>query len=321
MNTIVGERQLRLPLHVDGPAADHSLPEGDYLLDNHGVAQHLDEVADRLERAGANPFRVRAYRKGAEAVRRLARPVGEILDREDLPGLEDVPAIGRSLARSIERLLRTGRLPLLDRLRAAQDPRRLFASIPDIGAELSRRIHEQLGLSSLAELDRAAWDGRLAALPGMGPKRICAVRDALAARLRRPSAAHPTRSEPTDAPPVAELLDIDREYRLRAETNRLPRVAPRRFNPTGQAWLPVWRTRRAERHYTALYCNTVRAHQLGQVRDWVVIITRRASGHGRFLVVTAAYGLLQGRRIVLGRESECAEHYALARSGRKPKPR
>jgi len=317
MSTAIHNRQLRLPLHDDVPDSGRG---GECLLDNHDIAQRLDEVAELLEATGANPFRVRAYRNGAEAVRRIRRPVGEILDCEDLMGLEDVPAIGRSLARSIERLLRTGRLPLLDRLRVAKDPRRLFATIPDIGPELARRIHEQLGISSLADLQRSAWDGRLAALPGMGPKRLRAVRDALAARMRRPAGSRAASPPADNGPPVEELLDVDREYRLLAETNRLPRVAPKRFNPTGEAWLPVLRTTRRSRQYTALYCNTARAHELSRVRDWVTIVTNRPAGHGRWLVITAAYGPMRGRRIVMGREAECVEHYGVAKTRSRGTP-
>jgi hypothetical protein len=62
-----------------------------------------------------------------------------------------------------------------------------------------------------------------------------------------------------------------------ATTGRLPmlerlrRIAPRRFNPSGEAWLPVLNTQRDARHYTALFSNTARAHQMGLTSDWVVL--------------------------------------------------
>jgi hypothetical protein len=309
--------QLRLPLGPDAPAP----AERPVAPSNEDVARALAEVGELLAARGANPFRVRAYRNAADSVRRLARPLAAILEGEDLAGLERVPGIGRSLARSIERMVRTGRLPVLERLRSQSTPERLFATIPDLGPQLARRIHEQLGVSTLAELERAAWDGRLGAVPGMGPKRLAAVRESLAGRLRGRSGPRPAQSEPGDAPPVAELLDVDREYRLLAEANRLPRIAPRRFNPTEEAWLPVLRTQRGDRLYSAAYCNTARAHELGTLRDWVVILVRRAGARGRFTVITGSYGRLAGRRIVLGRAAECAEHYGVSRRPRKPKPR
>jgi hypothetical protein len=112
-------------------------------------------------------------------------------------------------------------------------------------------------------------------------------------------------------PPVAELLDVDREYRAAAEAGRLPRIAPRRFNPTGEAWLPILHTERGERHYTALYSNTALAHQLGRERDWVVIYFH--SDHHpevQRTVVTERGGHLAGERVVRGREAECASYYA-----------
>ena len=90
----------------------------------------------------------------------------------------------------------------------------------------------------------------------------------------------------------------------------LPRIAPRRFNPTREAWLPVLHTERAGRHYTALYSNTARAHELGTTHDWVVIYLDDHDHHGRWTVITSAFGALRGRRIVRGREHECAAHYA-----------
>src|SRR5438094_339271 len=76
---------------------------------------------------------------------------------------------------------------------------------------------------------------------------------------------------PADGPPVADLLDVDAVYRERAGAGMLRRVAPRRFNAAGEAWLPVLRLRRHGRKYVAMYSNTALAHQQGATRDWVVI--------------------------------------------------
>jgi putative hydrolase len=73
----------------------------------------------------------------------------------------------------------------------------------------------------------------------------------------------------------------------------------------------VLHTQRGTRHYTALFSNTARAHELGTTHDWVVIY-RDDDDHGRWTVITAQYGRLRGHRIVRGREQECARHYATA---------
>jgi putative hydrolase len=138
----------------------------------------------------------------------------------------------------------------------------------------------------------------------MGPGRVQAVRESLAGRWRRgplvPRAPRPAAAEP----PLAELLDVDREYRERTRKKELPLIAPHRFNPTHAAWLPVLHTTRGERHYTALFSNTARAHELGTIRDWVVIYRDDHGGDGQWTVVTARFGPLAGKRIVRGREHE-----------------
>ena len=99
---------------------------------------------------------------------------------------------------------------------------------------------------------------------------------------------------------------MDREYRTRAAAGELRLIAPRRFNPAGEAWLPVLHTRRGSRRYTALYSNTARAHRAGKSRDWVVVYAEDAQGHeSQHTIVTAWHGLLRGYRVVAGREREC----------------
>lgn len=140
-------------------------------------------------------------------------------------------------------------------------------TVPGIGLEFATRIHEQLGVENLAELEASAYDGRLASVPGMGSKRIQAVQEVLRGRFRRPrpepagqprpepaGPTHPALTEPR----VEEILSVDREYRRKAAEGQLRLIAPRRLNPTGKAWLPVMHTHRADRQYTALYSNTAR---------------------------------------------------------------
>jgi hypothetical protein len=216
------------------------------------------------------------------------------------------------LARAIEQLATSGRLALLERLRGDMAPESALATVPGIGPELASRIHHDLGIETLADLELAAYDGRLAQVPGMGPKRIRGIRESLAGRFRRgpqrPESLR--RAAASGGPPVAELLDIDREYRQKADGKRLPTIAPRRFNPTHESWLPILHTHRGDRHYTALYSNTAKAHELGMTRDWVVIYRDDHGGDGQWTVITSQLGPLKGRRIVRGRERECADHYA-----------
>ena len=278
---------------------------------NKELACCLEDVAELLEAQDANPYRVLAYRTAATTLRNLDRPVDKILEVEGLEGLIRLPGIGQSIARSLEQLVHTGKLNLLERLRGTTDPERVLMTVPTIGPGLAHRLHEQLGIETLAELQASAYDGRLAQVPGFGRKRIRAVRESLTGRLyRRPAIKSPRRTSLLEnQPPISELLDVDREYRQKAKAKQLPRVAPRRFNPTHEAWLPILHTERGTTHYTALFSNTARAHELDMIQDWVVIYRDDQDGNGQWTVVTSQFGPLRGQRIVRGRETECQAYY------------
>ncbi len=278
-------------------------------IGNATVADKLDEVASLLEAQGANRFRVEAYRSGARTVRDLSRSVAEIVDEEGLEGLEALPAIGDTLARAIATTIRTGSLPQLERLRGETDPEALFSTVPGIGPALAERIHDELHIDSIEGLEAAAYDGRLASTPGFGAKRLEGIRAALSARLRRVRRSTARTLEPPSEPPVAEILDVDREYREAAARGELPAIAPRRMNPGGEAWLPILHTDRGDRSYTALFSNTPLAHKLGRTDDWVVVYPENGASGRPFTVVTERRGALAGRRVVRGREEACRELY------------
>jgi hypothetical protein len=285
---------------------------------NADVAAVLEEVAALLAAQGANPFRVAAYRRGAAAVRAARRPVAELIAPDLGPAPGALRGVGPRLARAVAEIVATGRLALLDRLRGEAGADVLFASVPGLGPVLARRAHEALGVETLEQLEAAAHDGRLRRVPGFGARRVQAVADTMATRLGR---RWPGRTagpvEPDDAgatPPVGELLDVDRQYREDAAAGRLRRIAPRRFNPDGRAWLPILHTERGPHHFTALYSNTALAHRLGRTEDWVVVYLDDGAGP-QWTVVTESRGALAGRRVVRGREEECERHYAGPPSG------
>jgi DNA polymerase (family 10) len=273
---------------------------------NEQIARRLDELASLLEAQGANPFRVNAYRHAAMAIAGLPEPVADLYARQGIEGLQQVPSIGRRLAIAIRSLVETGRLPILEHLRGEIDPVQLLQSVPGIGAIQAGRLHHDLGIDSLEELEAAAHDGRLASVAGLGAKRVAGIIDSLASRLGRVRQAL---GNPDTQVCVEELLDVDREYCEAVQTGMLPTIAPRRFNPEKKAWLPILHTHRGDRHYTAMFSNTARAHRLGTTRDWVILCQDGESGTHQCTVVTCRQGLLKGSRIVRGREAECAEYF------------
>jgi hypothetical protein len=292
---------------------------------NERIAEALDRVADLLEVQGASPFRVRAYRQAAGSVWAAQRPLADVLAGEGLAGLDRLPGVGPSIAVSIQELVRRGRLGLLDRLEGQISPEDLFTTIPGIGDTLARTIHRELGIETLEDLEVAAHDGRLERVRGFGPRRALLVREALGhvlahsarRRSRRRPLPPPGQGElalvppaPPPPPSVEALLDTDEEYRRRATAGDLRRIAPRRFNPTGAAWLPVLHTEREGFSITALHSNTARAHELGRTRDWVILYWERDGHEDQCTIVTETRGLLAGRRVVRGREGECWIFYA-----------
>ena len=178
------------------------------IAQNQDIAQRLREMAQLLEDQGASRFRVRAYRAASETIERLTIPAAEIAQQQGTDGLQSLPGIGVSLARSVHTLVVTGRLPMLDRLRGRMDPVSLLASIPGIGQTLAHRLHDALHIETLEQLEMAAHDGRLAEIEGIGPKKLLGIIDSLTARLGRvrrlPQAAGPHAAARGRRPPASE---------------------------------------------------------------------------------------------------------------------
>jgi DNA polymerase (family 10) len=159
------------------------------MMQNVEIARRLEEVADLLETQRANPFRVQAYRRAAAGVRHLTKPLTAIWQEQGDTGLRALTGVGERLAAALRSLVTTGRLPMLDRLRGETDPVTLLESVPGIGTALAERLHGELGIDSLADLEAAAHDGRLADIGGIGPKKLSGIIDTLSMRLGPNSAS------------------------------------------------------------------------------------------------------------------------------------
>ena len=276
---------------------------------NAQIADRLRAMAELREVQGDDGFRVEAYRRAAREVDLLDKPADAILAAEGRAGLIALPHIGEGIASAISEMVTTGRWAQLDRLTGELEPERLFQTIPGVGPKLALRLHDELDAETLEQLELAAHDGRLEQIPGVGPRRAAAIRVALNERLGR---RRVRASTPIAAPPVDELLTVDAAYRRKAAAGELNKIAPKRLNPSGKAWLPIMHVDRGAWRYTALFSNTLKAHQLGLTRDWVVIYFHTdLSPESQATVVTETRGALKGRRVVRGREDECAEHHGI----------
>lgn len=276
------------------------------------IADLLEEIASLLDVQDANVFRIRSYRQGARTIRESDADVASMAEREDLDALVALPNIGEGLANVIVEYVTTGRSSLRDELRGKVAPGALFAQVPGIGEELATRIAAELQINSLEELEQAAHDGRLEQVEGFGERRVQMVRTSLAGILG--GAAQRRQEEPgegAEEPPIALLLEIDAEYRRRAAEGDLPTIAPKRFNPDDEKWLPILNTTRDDWKFTALFSNTARAHELDKTRDWVVIYFEPAEGgpERQRTVVSQQGGALDGQRVVRGRERDNRAYY------------
>ncbi len=309
---------------------------------NQQIAELLEQIAELLEDRGDNLYRVRAYENAAWTVRDAQHSLAQQVHEQGGPSLKELAGIGDGLARLITNYVMTGRCPRLEQLLSTVSIEMQMQLIPGIGPALAARISDALHLPTLEALEAAARDGRLETVRGFGPHRVGVVRETLPALLER-TAQHrrhaPGRGEateqsteqfteqfteqpvrsPDEQPPVKLLLALDEEYRRKAEAGELRQIAPRRFNPTWQAWLPIMRVDREGWSFVVLYSNTAQAHRLNKTHDWVVIYVRPAGGSEpddqatspgtrQHTVVTETKGKLAGRRVVRGREAEMGRH-------------
>ncbi len=253
----------------------------------------------------------------ADTVSRLDADIRALFDKGGIDALDALPRIGKGISKAIAEILITGRWRQLERLRTGEDDAGLFQAVPGIGPELATRIHDTLHIDTLEALELAVRDGRLGRVEGIGPRRLAGIRaslDDILSRQRQWRDLH-QRKAPAVEPSVSTLLEIDRLYREKVAAGALPTIAPKRMNPEGKAWLPVLHVSRDQWHFTALFSNTPRAHELRRTADWVVIYFYDADHQeGRRTVVTETRGSLIGRRVVRGRELECrAQYLGLAR--------
>jgi DNA polymerase (family 10) len=139
-------------------------------MNNAQIAIVLDEIADLLEIENANPFRVRAYRNGARAVRDLTEAVETMLCDETRK-LTDIAGIGKDLAEKIGTLCQTGSLPFHQELLAHIPVSVLtLMRVPGVGPKKAAALHRELNISTLEELREACISNRVQKLKGFGTK-------------------------------------------------------------------------------------------------------------------------------------------------------
>jgi len=170
-------------------------------IHNTEIADILDEVADLLDIEGENAFRVRAYRNAARTIRGVARPLhAMVATGEDLRA---IPGVGEHIAAKIVEIVNTGRLAALTQLE-----KQVGSGLADVlrvagmGPKRVKTLHGKLGVSSLADLEKAAAEGKLHHVPGFGVKTEAKVLASVRERMSREE----QRTRWADAEPTARAI-------------------------------------------------------------------------------------------------------------------
>jgi DNA polymerase (family 10) len=137
-------------------------------MDKKAVAATLEEIALLAELAGENPFKVRAYETGAQAVLTFPGDLAEAVRRGQLA---QIKGIGKSLAAVIAELTEKDEARVLQELREKVPAGLLeLLQVPGLGPKKAKILYEQLQIAGLGELEYAIRENRLLGLPGFGAK-------------------------------------------------------------------------------------------------------------------------------------------------------
>ena len=144
------------------------------------LAEVLEEIALLLELKGENPFKIRAYRQGAETVRNFDGEIVALAEKNELTGIK---GIGEALRDKLHELASTGKLEFHEKLRA-EFPAGLFElfDVQGLGPKKVKALYDALGISSVADLKAACNAGKVAELPGFGAKTQTKILEAIAHR-------------------------------------------------------------------------------------------------------------------------------------------
>ena len=138
-------------------------------MNNSQIAEVFENIAGLLEMKGEQVFTVRAYQRAARTIERFPSELDQMVREEK--DLREIPGIGKAIADKISELVNTGNLDYFERLKA-EFPEGIveLMHVPGLGPKTTVRVWKELGVTSTPELEKAATDGSLAALPRLGKK-------------------------------------------------------------------------------------------------------------------------------------------------------
>jgi DNA polymerase (family 10) len=135
---------------------------------NAEIAQVFSDIADLLDIKGEDWYRIRAYRRAAEAIAQEPEDLATLWEEGRL---EEIPGVGKAIASKVDEMLRTGRLEFLERLRSEiPDGVLSLLGIPGVGPRTASLLYHELGLVTVPDVETAARQHRIRDLKGMGAK-------------------------------------------------------------------------------------------------------------------------------------------------------
>jgi DNA polymerase (family X) len=149
-------------------------------MDNHAIARRFYRLAALMEIRGDDPFRWRSYRNAAEAIEVWPTSLKEIAEKEGVEGLQEIPGVGKAIAKKVIELFERGSFDAWDRL-TAETPETVIdlTEIPGIGPKTAALLHQRFKVSSLEDLKKFVAGGGLKMVDGIGPKTAEKIKEAL----------------------------------------------------------------------------------------------------------------------------------------------
>lgn len=173
-------------------------------MDNLAIARVLAEIGDLLEIKGENPFKIRAYRNAADAIVHASERIADLSPQQRLA----IPGIGKDLAGKIGELVETGTIAYHQNLLQEFPPTVLdLLHLQGIGPKTVAMLYRELGIRTLEDLERAAREGRVRGLKGMGARKEALILRALDERPRLTGRRLIAEAHDTAAALVAALRD------------------------------------------------------------------------------------------------------------------
>jgi DNA polymerase (family 10) len=152
-------------------------------MDNSEIAGVFKRIAALLEIKGEDWFKISAYQRAAESIQGMSDDLSKFNEKE----LMAIPGIGKAIAGKITELAASGKLAFLEKLEAEVPPTLIdLLAIQDVGPKKAALFWHERGITTIADLEAAARNGKLKDLPGMGEKSEARILEGIQALKSKP---------------------------------------------------------------------------------------------------------------------------------------